>query len=80
MRERFDGWIAQQNNRGRAFTAEQCHWLEMIRDHIATSLEMTVEDLDYAPFAEEGGPGRAAQVFGGELSGVLDELNEVLAA
>ncbi len=41
---------------------------------------MTVEDLDYAPFAEEGGLGRAGQVFGGDLSGLLDELNEALAA
>ncbi len=72
--------MAQQGNRGRAFTAEQRRWLEMMRDHIATSLEMTVEDLDYAPFAEEGGRGKAAQVFGEELRVVLDELNGVLAA
>jgi len=43
-------------------------------------LEMTVEDLDYAPFAEEGGRGRAAQVFREKLREVLDELNLVLAA
>jgi type I restriction enzyme R subunit len=41
---------------------------------------MTVEDLDFAPFAEEGGLGRAAQVFGEELSVLLNELNEALAA
>jgi type I restriction enzyme R subunit len=52
----------------------------MMRDHIATSVEMTVEDLDYAPFAEEGGLARAVQVFGNELSHVLSTLNEVLAA
>jgi len=80
VRERFEGWILQQENRGRAFTADQRRWLEMMRDHIATSLEMTVEDLDYAPFAEEGGRGKAAQVFGEELETVLDELNGVLAA
>jgi type I restriction enzyme, R subunit len=51
-----------------------------MRDHIATSLEITVEDMDYAPFAEEGGPGRATQVFGGELRTLLDELNGALAA
>ncbi len=77
---RFDNWLAQQRNAGRDFTADQSQWLEMIRDHIATSLEMTVDDLDYAPFAEEGGLGRAAQVFGDGLSGLLDELNEALAA
>ncbi len=80
VRERFERWMAQQRGIGRAFTGEQLRWLEMIRDHIATSVEMTVEDLDYAPFAEEGGRGRAAQVFGGNLGALLDELNKELAA
>jgi type I restriction enzyme R subunit len=80
VKGRFDEWMAQQENRGRAFTADQRRWLEMMRDHIATSVEMTVDDLDYAPFAEEGGRGKAAQVFGEELQGVLAELNGVLAA
>ena len=80
VRERFDHWFAQQRTAGRDFTPEQVRWLEMIRDHIAASVEMTVEDLDYAPFAEEGGRGRAAQVFGDRLGPLLDELNEVLAA
>ena len=80
VRERFAEWMAQQANQGRAFTGEQRHWLEMIRDHIVTSLEMTLEDLDYAPFAEEGGRGKAAQVFGEELQDVLVELNGALAA
>ena len=43
------------NDGGRAFTAEQVRWLEMMRDHIATSVEMTVDDLDLAPFVGEGG-------------------------
>ena len=80
IRDRFDLWLAQQRNRDRDFTPEQVRWLEMMRDHIATSLEMTVEDLDYAPFAEKGGHGRAAQVFGKELRQLLQELNETLAA
>ena len=77
---RFDHWLAQQHTAGRDFTAEQVRWLEMIRDHVAASVEMTLDDLDYAPFAEEGGLGRAAQVFGSELRLLLEELNEVLAA
>ena len=80
VRERFDRWMAEQQTRGRAFTADQVRWLEMMRDHIATSLEMTVEDLDYAPFAEEGGRGKAVQVFGKDLGTVVEELNEALAA
>ncbi len=80
VRERFAHWLMQQQEHGRAFTHEQRHWLEMMRDHIATSLEMTVEDFDLAPFAEEGGLGKAAQVFGGELHRLIAEVNGALAA
>jgi type I restriction enzyme R subunit len=77
VRERFLNWLAQQNHR---FSASQIHWLEMMRDHIAASLEMEMDDFDYAPFAEEGGLGRATQVFGQDLPTLLQELNRVLAA
>ena len=80
VRRRFDRWLARQRAAGRDFTAEQLRWLEMIRDHVAASVEMTVDDLDYAPFAEQGGLGRAAQVFGDGLRPLLEELNEALAA
>ena len=72
--------MAQQRNRGRDFTPEQVRWLEMMCDHIATSLEINVDDFDLAPFAEEGGLGRVTQVFGEELSVVLEALNKELAA
>jgi type I restriction enzyme, R subunit len=77
---RFDQWMAQQRERSRHFTPEQFRWLELIRDHVATSLGIRLDDFDYAPFAEEGGLGKATQVFGSELRPLLDELNEVLAA
>lgn len=80
VRARFNEWMTQQETIGRAFTVEQRIWLEMMRDHIATSLDVTVDDLDLAPFAEAGGRGKASQVFGGKLREVLDELNGALAA
>ncbi len=80
VRQRFDRWLSQQVQAGRAFTPEQARWLEMMCDHVATSLEMTADDFDLAPFAEEGGLGRAGQVFGKELPVLLRELNEALAA
>jgi type I restriction enzyme R subunit len=55
-------------------------WLEMICDQVATSVEITMDDFDEVPFAQEGGLGRAQQVFGGTLADVLHEVNEVLAA
>ena len=80
VRERFNNWMAQQANTGRKFTDQQTRWLEMMRDHIATSLEVDVDDFDYAPFVEAGGLGKAVQVFGKELGRIVKELNEVLAA
>ena len=76
---RYTNWVAQQRNTGRAFTPVQKRWLEMIRDHVAQSLEIDMDDFQYTPFVEEGGLGKAVQVFGPQLRPLIDELNEVLA-
>jgi type I restriction enzyme R subunit len=62
------------------FSPEQLAWLELIRDHIATSLSIESNDFNYAPFSQRGGLGKAHQIFGNDLPKLLDELNEVLAA
>jgi len=80
VQARFQSWLARQENAGRKFSDEQRRWLEMMRDHIATSLEIDLDDFDLTPFAGEGGLAKAAQVFGKELGGIVSELNEVLAA
>jgi len=80
VRLRFGQWMATQELRGRAFTPEQEKWLVMIRDHIAQSLEITPDDFGYAPFVEEGGLGKARQVFGPELVKLMDELNGALVS
>jgi type I restriction enzyme R subunit len=80
VRDRFGAWMASQRAAGRAFTAEQMAWLEAIRDHVATSVEITTEDFDATPFVERGGLGAAARAFGGQIAQVLREMNEVLAA
>ena len=80
VRHRFEVWLAQQGTAGREFSEEQLRWLGMIRDHVAQSLEIEVEDFDLTPFVEEGGLGKAGEVFGEEFAGLIQELNEVLAA
>ena len=80
VRERFARWRAAQETGGKRFTPEQIHWLEMIRDHVAQSLEVVVEDFDLSPFAQEGGLAKAVQVFGKEFKPLLAALNEALAA
>ncbi|RMF38304.1 MAG: type III restriction endonuclease subunit R, partial [Planctomycetota bacterium] len=76
----FKAWLAEQESRGVRFTEEQRHWLEMIRDHIAANLGIEPEDFEYAPFAQEGGLGKAHQVFGDRVGMILEELNTTLAA
>ena len=80
VRERFRGWLAQQENGGRSFGEEQMRWLEMMRDHVAESLEIEMGDFELTPFVEAGGMARAQRVFGEEWPGILGEVNEVLAA
>ncbi len=80
VNERFAQWLMQQEEKGRKFTGEQRQWLEAIRDHIANSLAIQVDDFDYVPFAQRGGLGKANQVFGKDLGPLLNEMNEVLAA
>ncbi len=77
---RFANWLAQQKTTGRTFTDEQLRWLTMMRDHVVQSLEVEISDFDLTPFVEQGGLGRAAQVFGKNLAAIVREVNEVLAA
>ena len=88
----FKAWLAQQHPTpshpgesrdplpGHPFTPEQLHWLEMIRDHIAASLGIEIDDFDLPPFSQQGGLGRVHQLFGAELPTVLASLNASLAA
>jgi type I restriction enzyme R subunit len=75
----FNAWLSQQE-KTKKFTNEQRHWLEMIRDHVAANLSIEKDDFELAPFNREGGLGKVHQVFGAELSKIIEELNGVLAA
>jgi len=78
--ERFEAWIQQQRNAGRTLTDEQIEYLSLIRDHLAGSLAIAPPDLQNPPFSTHGGLGRARQLFGAELTSLMDELMEVLVA
>ena len=80
VEQRFQGWLAMQETAGRDFTGEQSQWLEDIKDHIAGSVSIEPGDLQYAPFAQRGGIGRAHAVFGDGLTPLLEELNLKLVA
>ena len=80
VEERFQGWLATQEVAGNTYTDEQRQWLEAIKDHIAGSVSIEPGDLQYAPFAQRGGIGRAHTLFGDGLSTLLEELNLALVA
>ncbi len=77
---RFDSWLAEQEKDSKRFTPEQKEWLMIIKDHIATSLSISTEDFEYAPFYEKGGSMKFNKVFGKDANKIISELNEVLVA
>jgi len=77
----FADWVwKKQQGSGPKFNEEQMAWLRMIKDHIATSIHLDVDDLDYTPFDARGGRGKMWQLFGDEMETIINELNEALAA
>ena len=50
----------------------------MIKNHIATSLGIEIEDFENVPFNQKGGAYKATQIFGTQLTNILQEMNEVL--
>jgi len=79
--KRFQEWIFRHNaQRTTAFSPEQTEWLRLIKDHIASSCSISRDDFDYAEFADKGGLQKAWSVFGKQLDGLMDEMNEELVA
>ena len=77
VNQRFQEWL---NNQEGSFSEEQMAWLEMIKDHIATSLHIEMDDFDNIPFQAKGGAIKVYQLFGDALDTILEALNESLAA
>jgi type I restriction enzyme R subunit len=79
--KRFQAWIFRHNaQRTTAFTPEQTEWLRLMKDHIASSCSIGREDFDYAELADKGGLQKVWGLFGQELDGLMQEMNEELVA
>ncbi len=77
----FKDWIFKKHGgAGEKFTEEQMAWLRMLKDHVAGSFHVALDDLDYTPFDALGGRGKMWQLFGDQTDDIIDELNEALAA
>jgi type I restriction enzyme R subunit len=78
--ERFQNWLAQQQQAGSRFSGEQLAWLTRVKDHLATSLTIAPDDFELEPFIGHGGFGRANKDFDGRLAPLLEELTQELVA
>jgi type I restriction enzyme R subunit len=78
VEHRFEDWLLQQKELGKEYTDEQMMWLKMIKDHLYTSLTISIEDFENPPFYSRGGILKAYNVFGKDFDKVLKELEEVL--
>ena len=79
--ENFRKWIFEQNaGNHKRFTDEQMEWLRMLKDHVVSSYHIEIDDLDYTPFDSKGGKGKMYQLFGNEMTEIIEELNKILVA
>ena len=76
----FQKWLFKKQAGPLKFTKDQMEWLYMLKDQIAASVHVDMDDLDYTPFDAKGGRGRMWQLFGEGMNTIIDELNEALAA
>ena len=71
----FAEWLTDKD-----FTPERRKWLELIRDHIAISLDIRMADFEYVPFAELGNGAKVYELFREALDGLLTDLTEKLVS
>ena len=75
----FQKWVFEKQAGALKFNEEQMNWLRMMKEHIATSVHIEVEDLDYTPFDAIGGRGKMFQLFGTGMNAVISEMNAAVA-
>ncbi|MBL3527972.1 MAG: DEAD/DEAH box helicase family protein [gamma proteobacterium endosymbiont of Lamellibrachia anaximandri] len=81
VRRNFQNWVMKHHaGAGEKFNEDQMQWLQMIRDHIISSFHFERDDLEMAPFDSQGGLGKMVQLFGADMDGLINEMNEELAA
>ena len=80
IRERYTGWLSQQEQAGVTFTDTERWWLDRMVEVIAVSAGISPDDLDNTPFTERGGIDGAVRDLGPNASALIDELNAVLTA
>ncbi len=76
--DHYHTWLTKKVEQWVQFTPEQQERLEAMKDHIATSLEITPDVFELWVFAHKWWLGRAYQLFGNDLNSVIEEMQNEL--
>ncbi|MGI9167219.1 MAG: DEAD/DEAH box helicase family protein [Pyrinomonadaceae bacterium] len=79
VRERYQAWLVERDA-DNAFKSEQRQWLDRMAEHIASSLALAPDAFETGWFSQHGSLGHAHALFGNQLTPLIAELNERLAA
>jgi len=80
LQERTDGAVAKilKNEK---FTIEQLYWFNIIKDFVITRLKISKEDINTAlAFRKAGGYNNLDKLFNGQLTIIIQKLNEAVLA
>ncbi|MFJ1716074.1 DEAD/DEAH box helicase family protein [Streptomyces sp. NPDC088260] len=81
VRERYEAWIACQEQMGTRFTERQRWWLDHIAEATVKRVRFDTADLDYAPFTLRNGTDGFIAEFGGmRAEHIITELDRELSA
>lgn len=75
---KFKKWIDEHNAEGRQYTEEEMEWLRMMKDYVASFLEIDMLSFNQPPFVSKGGAAKAYNLFGPDLNRIMYEFNEQL--
>ncbi len=75
---KFKKWIDEHNAEGRSYTEEEMEWLRMMKDYLASFLEIDMLSFNQPPFVSKGGAAKAYNLFGPDLNRIMYEFNEQL--
>lgn len=76
--EKYDKWLDEERNKWIDFNNNQLEWMETMKDEIANSINISIQDFEYGRLAQKWGIWKAHEVFWDNLNNIVERMNEVL--